>query len=61
MTTTRRQEAAMSRTLAEIVIAAIVLVIFFRLGMEIAPVIMDWWRDTTDLPEDDERNNDDNR
>ena len=50
----------MSRTLAEIVIAAIVVVIFFRLGMEIAPAIMDWWRDTTDLP-DDERNNDDNR
>ena len=51
----------MSRTLAEIVIAAIVLVIFFRLGMEIAPAIMDWWRDTTDLPDDDERNNDDKR
>ena len=50
----------MSRTLAEIVIAAIVLVIFFRLGMEIAPAIMDWWRDTTDLP-DDERKNDDNQ
>ncbi|MBA3469015.1 MAG: hypothetical protein H0T53_05170 [Herpetosiphonaceae bacterium] len=51
----------MSRTLAEIVIAVIVVVIFFRLGVELAPVVMDWWRDTGDAASgDDERNDNDN-
>jgi hypothetical protein len=55
------QEAAMSRTLAEIVIAIIVVVIFFRLGVEIAPIIMDWWRDLRNAANGDERNDNDDK
>ncbi len=52
----------MTRTLAEIVIAVIVVVIFFRLGVELAPIIMDWWRDTKSAANgDDERNDNDDK
>ena len=49
----------MSRTLAEIVIAVIVVVIFFRLGVELAPIVIDWWRDTKNAVSGDERNEND--
>lgn len=50
----------MSRTLAEIVIAIIVVILFFRLGIQIAPIILDWWHDVRKSMSNDERNNDDN-
>lgn len=49
----------MSRTLAEIVVALIVVVIFFRLGVELAPMVMDWWRGIRNAANGDERNDDD--
>ncbi len=50
----------MSRTIGEITIAIIIAVLVFRIGVEIAPLIMDWWRDMTDSV-NDERNTDDDR
>ncbi|MCA0352889.1 MAG: hypothetical protein LCH85_12905 [Chloroflexi bacterium] len=47
----------MSRTLGEIVIAIVVLVLCYRLGLELAPMIMDWWRGfRSDSADDTERN-----
>ena len=55
------QEAAMSQTLAEIVVAIIVVVIFFRLGVELTPIVIDWWRDLRNAANGDERNDNDDK
>ena len=49
----------MSRTLAEIVIAIIVVILFFRLGIQIAPIILDWWQDLRNSVSNNERNDHD--
>lgn len=49
----------MSRTLAEIAVALFVIVIFFRLGVELAPLIADWWNGLRN--DIDERNDDDHQ
>ena len=47
-------------TLGEITIAIIVVAILFRLGLELAPVVIDWFRDTRDAANGVERKDDDN-
>ncbi|WP_287045024.1 hypothetical protein [Herpetosiphon sp.] len=52
----------MSMTLGEIAIAIVVLVLCYRLGLELAPMIMDWWRGFRSVsPDDDERNDHEQR
>ncbi len=52
------QEAVMSRTLGELAIAIVVLVLCYRLGLELAPMIMDWWRGLRSAGQDDIERND---
>ncbi|MBM7842523.1 hypothetical protein JOD20_001139 [Herpetosiphon giganteus] len=48
----------MSRTLGELAIAIVVLVLCYRLGLELAPMIMDWWRGLRSAGQDDIERND---
>jgi hypothetical protein len=46
----------MSATLAEITVAIIAAVLFFKFGVELAPYIIRWWKGLQNTPDDDERN-----